>query len=81
MVDGLKLLLLITTACVLGAPGAAASACLALLDHRFNSLQGKPAGGGGHKKQRGGIAAAFNPAALWAAGDRGEEESPGWKGA
>ena len=42
VVDGLKLLLLIVTACVLGAPGAAAPACPALLDHRFNSLQGKP---------------------------------------
>jgi glutathione peroxidase len=41
-VGGLKLLLLIATACALGAPGAAASACPALLDHRFNSLQGKP---------------------------------------
>jgi len=39
--DGLKLLLLIVTACALGAPGAALPACPALLDHRFNSLQGK----------------------------------------
>lgn len=39
--DRLKPLLLIVTACVLGAPGAALSACPALLDHRFNSLQGK----------------------------------------
>jgi glutathione peroxidase len=42
VVAGLKLLLLIATACVFGAPGAAVSACPALLDHRFNSLQGKP---------------------------------------
>lgn len=41
-VDGLRLFLLIAAACVFGAPGVAASACPALLDHRFNSLQGKP---------------------------------------
>jgi len=39
---GFKLLLLIATACAFGAPGTAVSACPELLDHRFNSLQGKP---------------------------------------
>jgi len=35
------------------------------------SLMLKSADGGAYKKQRGGITAAFNPAAFWAAGNRG----------